>query len=100
VQQSIVRHRSGRRRRGNRLPAAVALVLSAAVIWQASYSAFAVTAANQGNTWQTGQLSLSTTATALFDTASNSSGMTVDEWNGATGSARSTFVTFTWEVQS
>lgn len=139
MQQTIVRHRRGRKRRDHRMVIALALVLCAGVIWQASYSSFAATADNSGNTWKTGQLSLSTTATALFDTASNTSGMkpgftldrclsvsytgdiaaggpvhlyatspttdtsaglrklsdylsvTVDEWNGATDAACSTF---------
>jgi hypothetical protein len=70
-----VRHAAGRKRRDSRLLVAVALVLSAAVIWQASYSAFAVTASNPGNSWKTGQMSLSTTATALFSSAGNAAAM-------------------------
>jgi hypothetical protein len=70
-----MRHRHGRKRRDNRLVVATALVLSAVAVWQSSYSAFAVTTQNTGNTWVTGQMALGTTAGALFDSTTNTIGM-------------------------
>jgi hypothetical protein len=68
--------RPDRTRRNDRLVAAVALVVTGVVTWQASYSAFGVTTANQGNTWTSGRLALTATdgsgtditASAVFDT--------------------------------
>lgn len=53
-----MRHSVRRKRRDNRLVVAVGLVLSAAIIWQASFAAFTTTTSNTGNSWATGQLGL------------------------------------------
>ena len=47
-----------RRRRSSPALLAIALVVSATVIWKASFASFAVTTSNPGNAWDTGKLVL------------------------------------------
>jgi hypothetical protein len=49
------------KRRRNRGVLAIALVLSATVVWHASFSAFVATTSNPANSWQAGSLSLAAT---------------------------------------
>lgn len=50
-----------RKRRSDRAVLVVALVLTAAVIWQASFAAFVATTQNPGNAWDTGVVGMTAT---------------------------------------